>query len=59
MTHSIEIWRAILLEDERLPLLLPATEAELPAEEDGCDAVVELSRQFPGLPLAIAAYLAR
>ena len=59
MTHSIEVWRAVMLDDELLPLLLPATEAELPSNDEGCDAIIELSRQFPCLSLEIAAYLAR
>lgn len=60
MTHSIEIWRADLTgAEQRLPLSALAVESDLPAPEDGDDAVVELCRKYPGLPRAIAEYLAR
>jgi hypothetical protein len=59
MTHSIEIWRADLTGAEQLPHAPPPAESDLPAPEDGDDAVVELCRKYPGLPRAIAEYLAR
>ncbi len=59
MTHSIEVWRAVLVLGERLPVLVLAAEAELPAPEEGDDVFVELSRQFPALSREVAAYLAR
>jgi hypothetical protein len=60
MTHSIEIWRAELTEhDQARGLSLPVAEAELTAVEDGDEVVIELCRQFPALPRAIAEYLAR
>ena len=60
MTHSIEVWRAIvMLGDERTVLLMPAGEADLPMGEEGDDAIVEVSRTYPALSREIAAYLAR
>jgi hypothetical protein len=60
MTHSIEIWRAELTEhDQARGLSLPVAAAELTAAEEGDEVVIELCRQFPALPRAIAEYLAR
>lgn len=60
MTHSIEIWRAEPTEaDHARGLSLPVAEAELTAAEAGDEVVIELCRQFPALPRAIAEYLAR
>jgi hypothetical protein len=60
MTHSIEIWRAELTEaDQACGLSLPVAEAELTAAEASDEVVIELCRQFPALPRAIAEYLAR
>lgn len=60
VVHSIEIWQSVvMLAEERLPVLMPAAEADLPAAEAGDDVFVELSRQYPALSREIAAYLAR
>lgn len=60
MTHSIEIWRAELTEaGQARGFSLPVAEAELTAVEEGDEVVIELCRQFPALPRAIAEYLAR
>ncbi len=60
MTHSIEIWRAFLVTAaDVLALPGPVAAAELPLPEETDDPVIELCRQYPGLPRAIAEYLAR
>ncbi len=60
MVHSIEIWQSVVtLAEERLPVLMPAAAADLPAPGEGDDVLIELSRQFPALSREIAAYLAR
>jgi hypothetical protein len=60
MTHSIDIWRAELTEaDQTRGVSILVAEAELPAAEAGDEVVIELCRQFPALPRAIAEYLAR
>lgn len=60
MTHSIEIWRAVLtLPDALTPLTVAAADTDLPAAEESDDAFVEVSRRYPGLSREIAAYLAR
>lgn len=60
MAHSIEVWRAVLIADGLLqPLSALAAEGELPAPEDGDDAVIEICRQYPGLSREVAEYLAR
>ncbi|MGO8914369.1 MAG: hypothetical protein ACLQJR_00510 [Stellaceae bacterium] len=60
MTHSIEIWRAVLTRADALtPLTVPAAAADLPAAEESDDVLIEVSRKYPGLSLEIAAYLAR
>ena len=60
LAHSIDVWRADLSAVEpRLPGYAPALAAELEFAEEGDAAMVELCRQFPSLPRAIAEYLAR
>lgn len=59
MTHSIEVWRAVLTPDALTPLTVAAVDTDLPAAEESDDAFVEVSRQYPGLSREIAAYLAR
>jgi hypothetical protein len=59
VTHSIEVWRAVVMLGERLPVIVPAVETELPAAEEADDVFVELSRQFPALSRELAEYLAR
>ena len=60
VTHSVEIWRAVLtLEDASAPLSVAAAEMDLPAAEESDDTLVELSRRYPGLSREIALYLAR
>jgi hypothetical protein len=59
MSHAIEVWRAVLSTPRTLLTLLPAQEDELPGPDEGDEAVVELTRQYPGLSRALAEYLAR
>jgi hypothetical protein len=60
VAHSIEIWWEVaVLARDHAPVLMPAAETELPEAEEGDDAFVELSRQFPALSREVAAYLAR
>jgi hypothetical protein len=59
VTHSIEVWRAVVVFGERTPIIMPAVETELPAAEEADDVFVELSRQFPALSRELAEYLAR
>lgn len=59
MSHGIEIWRAILSTPRTMLTLQVGTEEELPGPEEGDEAVVELTRQYPGLSRELAEYLAR
>jgi hypothetical protein len=60
VAHSIEIWRTLLTTPgSTVQLDEPVPEAELPCGDDADTSVVELSRQYPGLPRALAEYLAR
>jgi hypothetical protein len=60
VAHSIEIWRAVLsVEETPLAFGQSAAADELSAAAETDTPVVELSRQYPSLPRAIAEYLAR
>jgi hypothetical protein len=60
VAHSIEIWRAVLsMTETPLALGQSAADDELSSAEETDTPVVELSRQYPDLPRAIAEYLAR
>ena len=56
VTHSIEIWRAIL---RGVALAEQPSEEQLTAAEESDEPFVELSRIYPGLSREIAQYLAR
>jgi hypothetical protein len=57
MSHAIDIWRLVAAEPDQRPGSQAATEPLPPDAMD--DAVVELSRRYPGLSRALAEYLAR
>jgi hypothetical protein len=60
VTHSVEIWRAVLAPgDASASLSVAAADMELPAAEECDDTLIELSRRYPGLSREIALYLAR
>lgn len=59
MTHAIDIWRLVAVVDELVSHAEPAPGDELPSPEQGDEAVIEISRQYPGLSRALAEYLAR
>ena len=57
MSHSIAVWRAIIsLPNGPLELAPGRGVEDLP--EDGADPVAEIKRRYPGLPRALAEYLA-
>ena len=60
MAHSIDVWRLDFSTDNPpLAVSLPASASDLVAAEESDQAVIELCRQYPALPRAIAEYLAR
>ncbi len=59
MSHRIEVWRGILSTAQTLLVVPLAPEEELPEPDEGDEAVVELTRQYPGMSRELAEYLAR
>ena len=58
MSHSIAVWRATIdMPNGPLELAPGRSVDELP--RDAADPVAEIMRRYPGMPRAIAEYLAR